>query len=401
MTITPKVRLKRAGSPLSQRVLQIPPSGIRKFFDLMASIEGVISLGVGEPDFVTPWRLREAAIYSLEQGYTMYTSNYGIPELREELARHLARRYGVEYDPEQELLITVGVSEALDLALRATIDPGDEVIGPDLGYVAYQADVILSGGVYVPVPATAENEFKIMASDVEARITERTKAILIGYPSNPTGAVMTRPELAQVAEVARKHDLLVLSDEIYDRLVYGIEHTCFPSLPGMKERTILLGGFSKAYAMTGWRVGYAAAPAEIIEAMMKVHQYTIMCAPIMSQMAALEALKAGEASVQEMVAEYDRRRRIMVKGLNEIGLQCHEPKGAFYTFPSIKSTGLSSEEFAERLLREEKVVVVHGNTFGERGEGYVRCCYATSLEEIEEALQRMGRFVNRYQKAGT
>ena len=401
MTIIPKIRPKRAGSPLSQRVSQIPASGIRKFFDLMASMEGVISLGVGEPDFVTPWRLREAAIYSIEQGYTMYTSNYGIPELREELARHLARRYGVEYDPEQELLITVGVSEALDLALRATIDPGDEVIGPDLGYVAYQADVILSGGVYVPVPAAAENEFKIKASDVEARITERTKAILIGYPSNPTGAVMTRQELALVAEVARKHDLLMISDEIYDRLVYGIEHTCFPSLPGMKERTILLGGFSKAYAMTGWRVGYAAAPADIIEAMMKVHQYTIMCAPIMSQMAALEALKAGEASVQEMVAEYDRRRRIMVKGLNEIGLKCHDPKGAFYTFPSIASTGLSSEEFAERLLREEKVVVVHGNAFGDRGEGYVRCCYATSLEEIEEALSRMGRFVNRYQKAGT
>lgn len=270
-----------------------------------------------------------------------------------------------------------------------------------MGYVAYQADVILSGGVYVPVPAAADNEFKIVASDVEASITERTKAILIGYPSNPTGAVMTRPELAQVAEVARKHDLLVLSDEIYDRLVYGIEHTCFPSLPGMKERTILLGGFSKAYAMTGWRVGYAAAPADIIEAMMKVHQYTIMCAPIMGQMAALEALKVGEASVQEMVAEYDRRRRLMVKGLNEMGLQCHEPKGAFYTFPSIKSTGLSSEEFAERLLREEKVVVVHGNTFGDRGEGYIRCCYATSLEEIEEALLRMGRFVSRYQKAST
>ncbi len=398
MTITPKVRPQRAGSPLSQRVLQIPPSGIRKYFDLMSSLEGVISLGVGEPDFVTPWRLREAAIYSLEQGYTMYTSNYGTPELRQELARHLARRYGVEYDPEQELLITVGVSEALDLALRATIDPGDEVIGPDLGYVAYQADVILSGGIYVPVPAAAENEFKIRASDVEARITERTKAILIGYPSNPTGAVMTRRELAQVAEVARKHDLLVLSDEIYDRLVYGMEHTCFPSLPGMKERTILLGGFSKAYAMTGWRVGYAAAPADIIEAMMKVHQYTIMCAPIMSQMAALEALKAGEASVQEMVAEYDRRRRLMVKRLNEIGLVCHEPKGAFYTFPSIRSTGLTSEEFAERLLREEKVVVVHGNTFGERGEGYIRCCYATSLEEIEEALERMGRFVERHRK---
>jgi len=400
MTITPKVRPKRAGSPLSQRVLQIPPSGIRKYFDLMSSLEGVISLGIGEPDFVTPWRLREAAIYAIEQGYTMYTSNYGITELRQELARHLARRYGVEYDPEQELLITVGVSEALDLALRATIDPGDEVIGPDLGYVAYQADVILSGGVYVPVPAAAENEFKIKASDVEARITEQAKAILIGYPSNPTGAVMTRPELAQVAEVARKHDLLVLSDEIYDRLVYGIEHTCFPSLPGMKERTILLGGFSKAYAMTGWRVGYAAAPADIIEAMMKVHQYTMMCAPTMSQMAALEALKAGETSVQEMVAEYDRRRRIMVKGLNEIGLKCHEPKGAFYAFPSIASTGLSSEEFAERLLREEKVVVVHGNTFGERGEGYIRCCYATSLEEIEEALRRMGRFVAKHQKAG-
>ena len=393
-------RSKGAGSPLSQRVQQIPPSGIRKFFDLLASMEGVISLGVGEPDFVTPWRLREAAIYSLEKGHTMYTSNYGLPELRQELARHLGRRYGVEYDPERELLITVGVSEALDLALRATVDPGDEVIGPDPGYVAYLACVILSGGVYVPVPATAGNDFKIKASDIQSSITERTKAILLGYPSNPTGAVMSKEELAQVAKVARQHDLMVISDEIYDRLVYGTKHTCFSSLPGMMERTILLGGFSKAYAMTGWRVGYAAAPADVIEAMMKVHQYTMMCAPTMSQMAAIEALKAGEASVVEMVSEYDHRRRIMVKGLNDIGLNCHEPKGAFYAFPSIESTGLSSEEFAERLLFEEKVVVIPGNAFGERGEGYVRCCYATSLDEIEEALQRMGRFVNKNQKAG-
>jgi len=389
-------RTKRLQSPISQRVSQIPPSGIRRFFDLLSSMEGVISLGVGEPDFVTPWHIREAAIYSIEKGYTMYTSNYGLPELREELARYLESRYGLHYNPDGELLITVGVSEGLDLAMRAILDPGDEVIVPDPSYVAYSPCAILAGGIPIPVPTSIENDFKLDASAVEAHVTEQTKAIMIGYPCNPTGAVMGREELAQIAEVARRHNLLVISDEVYSRLVYGVEHTCFASLPGMKERTILLGGFSKAYAMTGWRIGYAAARKDIIEAMMKIHQYVAMCAPIMGQMAAIKALKSGEEAVTEMVAEYDRRRRIIVKGLNDMGLTCFEPQGAFYAFPSVKSTGLSSEKFAEELLREEKVVVIPGSAFGECGEGYVRCCYATSLPEIEEALERMGRFVKRH-----
>ena len=383
-------------SPISKRVRAISPSGIRRFFDLLASMEGVISLGVGEPDFVTPWRIREAGIYSLERGYTSYTSNYGLLELREELSGYLKGRYGISYDPERELLITVGVSEGVDLALRAILDPGDEVIIHDPSYVSYIPCTVLAGGVFVPVPTHIENEFMVRARDIEARITPQAKAILLSYPNNPTGAVMDRGELEQIAEVARRHDLLVISDEVYDRLVYGVEHTCFASLPGMKEHTILLGGFSKAYAMTGWRIGYAAAREEIIEAMMKIHQYTMMCAPTMAQMAALEALRAGDAQVEEMVAEYDQRRRIMVKGLNDIGLVCFEPRGAFYTFPSITGTGLSSEEFAERLLVEQRVAVVPGSTFGECGEGYVRCCYATSLAEIEEALERMARFVRRH-----
>jgi aminotransferase len=381
---------------ISRRLDQVSPSGIRKFFDLIASMEGVISLGVGEPDFVTPWHIREAAIHSLEKGYTMYTSNSGLLELRQELIRYLRATYHLDYDPYSELLITNGVSEGLDLALRAILDPGDEVVLSDPCYVAYPSCVLFSDGVPVPVPTSPENDFRLDASDIEARITDQTKAILIGYPANPTGAVMSREELAQIADLARRHNLLVVSDEIYARLVYDSPHTCFASLPEMKECTILLGGFSKAYAMTGWRIGYAAANAEIIQAMTKIHQYSALCSPIMGQMAAIEALNSGEEEVERMVKEYDQRRRVILKGLKEIGLACFEPKGAFYAFPSISITGLSSEEFAERLLLEEKVAVVPGSNFGRCGEGHVRCCYATSLEDIEEALKRMRRFVGRH-----
>jgi aminotransferase len=388
----------RARNLTSQRVSQITPSGIRRFFDLVASMEGVISLGVGEPDFATPWHIREAAIYSLEKGYTMYTSNLGMPELRRELSRYLKNCYGLDYDPDSELLITVGVSEGVDLATRAILDPGDEVIMADPCYVAYNSCVILAGGRPIMVPTSEKSDFELAAEDVEARVTDKTKAIIIGYPANPTGAVMPREKLAEIAEVARRHRLMVISDEIYARLVYGVKPTCFATLPGMKESTILLGGFSKAYAMTGWRIGYAAASKEVIAAMFKIHQYTIMCAPTMGQVAAIEALKSGEDSVTEMVEDYNRRRLVMVKGLNKIGLPCFEPRGAFYAFPSIKGTGMLSEEFAEKLLFEEKVAVVPGSAFGQGGEGYVRCCYATSLAEIEEALLRMGRFVKKYKK---
>ena len=396
MSTNPEVELRK--HYISERANRLSPSGIRKFFDLLASMEGVISLGVGEPDYTTPWHIREAAIYSLEKGYTMYTSNLGMPELRQELSRYLKDEYNLEYDPNGELLITVGVSEALDLAMRAILDPGDEVIMPDPCYVAYDSCVTLAEGIPVMVPTNQENNFEISAADIEARVTDKTKAILIGYPTNPTGAVMSREKLSQIAEVAQQHNLLVVSDEIYARLVYGVEHTCFAILPGIREKTILLGGFSKAYAMTGWRIGYAAANREVIAAMLKIHQYTMMCAPTMAQVAALEALRAGEASVLEMVEDYNRRRRLIVKGLNEIGLSCFEPKGAFYTFPSIKSTGMTSEDFAEKLLVEEKVAVVPGYAFGQCGEGYVRCCYATSLADIEEALSRMKRFVDNIER---
>jgi aminotransferase len=382
----------------SQRANQIAPSGIRKFFDLIASTEGVISLGVGEPDYSTPWHIREAAIYSLEKGYTMYTSNAGMPELRRQLSGYLKDNFNLSYDPDTELLITVGVSEALDLATRALLDPGDEVIMPDPHYVSYDACVTLAGGTPIMVPTTEEGKFELSPAAVEAKITSKTKAILIGYPANPTGAVMSKEKLARLAEIARRHQLLVISDEIYGRLVYGVKHTCFATLPEMKENTILLGGFSKAYAMTGWRIGYAAASKEIIGTMAKIHQYTIMCAPTMAQVAAIEALKSGESDVVEMVEDYNRRRLVMVKGLKDIGLPCFEPKGAFYAFPSIKSTGMTSEEFAEKLLREEKVAVVPGNAFGQCGEGYIRCCYATSLAEIEEALLRMGRFIKKHKR---
>jgi len=362
-------------------------------------MEGVISLGVGEPDYATPWHICEAAIESVEKGQTMYTSNLGMPELRQELSRHLKNNYDLDYDADSELLITVGVSEALDLAMRAILDSGDEVIMPDPCYVSYNPCVVLAGGRPVMVPTNEENNFELSAADIETRITSQTRAILIGYPANPTGTVMSGDKLAEIAEVARRHRLLVASDEIYAKLVYGVKHTCVATLPGMKESTILLGGFSKAYAMTGWRIGYAAAPREIIATMTKIHQYTMMCAPTMGQVAAIEALKSGEDSAAEMVEDYNKRRLVMVKGLGEIGLSCFEPKGAFYAFPSIRRTGMTSEEFAERLLTEEKVAVVPGSAFGQCGEGYVRCCYATSLADIEEALLRMKRFVNKHQIA--
>jgi aminotransferase len=381
---------------ISDRANNLSPSGIRKFFDLLANMEGVISLGIGEPDYSTPWHISEAAVKSLERGYTMYTSNSGIPELRELTAKHLKEKYQVDYDPYSEILMTVGVSEALDLAMRAIINPGDEVIMTDPHYVAYDASVLLAGGIPVNVPTYSKNNFAVEAKDILAKITPKTKAILIGFPSNPTGAVMPRHNLLEIAETARKHNLIVISDEIYSRLTYDVEHTCYASLPGVKSHAILLNGFSKAYAMTGWRIGYAAAPKEIIAAMTKIHQYTIMSAPTAAQVAAIEALKTGEPDVVEMVGDYNRRRKLIVKGLNDIGLPCFEPKGAFYAFPDITGTGLTSEEFSEALLTEEKVAVVPGSAFGKCGEGFVRCCYATSTGDIEEALKRMGRFVKKH-----
>ena len=384
---------------ISRRANRLSPSGIRKFFDLLWGMEGVISLGVGDPDFTTPWHIREAAIESIEKGQTMYTPNSGTPELRKEVARQLKADYGIDYDPVNEILITVGVSEALDLAMRAILDPGDEVILPDPSFVAYPASVILAEGIPVNIPTSEETNFEISAADIDRCLSRKTRGILIGYPSNPTGAVMSRQKLAEIADLVRASNLTVFSDEIYAKLTYGVEHTCFSSLPGMKEHTVLLGGFSKAYAMTGWRIGYAAAPREIIAAMTKIHQYTMMCASTMGQVAALEALKGDQDCVREMVEDYNRRRLVIVKGLCDIGLSCFEPKGAFYAFPSIRRTGMNSEEFAERLLAEEKVAVVPGSAFGACGEGYVRCSYATSLANIEEALRRIKRFVRKYHKA--
>lgn len=381
---------------IAQRARMVPPSGIRKFFDIIATMEDVISLGVGEPDFVTPDQIRRAGIRSLEQGETHYSSNSGMLELREELAKHLAKRYEVEYDPETEILITVGVSEALHISLMALVDPGDEVIVPEPCYVSYKPGIIFAGGVPVVLETRCEDDFQIIPQAIEAAITPRTKGLLIGYPNNPTGAVMPREILIEIAKIAEEHGLVVFSDEIYDRLVYGIEHTCFASVPGMRDRTVLLGGFSKAYAMTGWRIGYVAGNGEVVGAIRKLHQYAIMCAPTTAQVAAIEALRNGEEAVQAMVQEYDKRRRAIVKGLNDLGLSCFEPRGAFYAFPSITRTGLSSDEFSERLLFEEKVAVVPGGAFGECGEGFVRCSYATSLPHIEEALRRIGRFLKKF-----
>lgn len=381
---------------VSDRVQTIPPSGIRKFFDIAATMDDVISLGIGEPDFVTPAPILQAGIRSLEEGETHYTSNSGILELRQALSAHLGRLYGVHYDAENELLITVGVSEALYLALNAIIDPGDEVIVPEPSFVSYVPEVVLAGGVARTIPTYVEHDFQVTGADVEAAITERTKAILLSYPNNPTGAVMTRERMMEIARVAEKHDLLVISDEIYDQLVYGIEHVCFAALPNMRDRTITLGGFSKNYAMTGWRIGYAAAPAEILAAMRKIHQYTIMSAPTNAQIAAIVALESCDDEVEAMRQEYDRRRRLIVGGLNELGLTTFEPRGAFYAFPSITASGMDDSTFAEALLQEERVAVVPGSAFGPSGAGFVRCSYATAYEKIEQALERMERFMRRH-----
>ena len=382
---------------LSQRVRAVPPSGIRRFFDILATMDDVISLGVGEPDFDTPREIVEAGVEALREGRTHYTSNYGTIELRQALAAHLQHRYGVTYDPATEILITVGASEAVDLALRATCDPGDEVILHEPSYVAYIPAIVFAGGTPVMVPTRFDDDFALDPKVVEAAITPRTKALFLGYPANPTGAVLDDAVQDELARIAVEHDLLVYSDEIYDRLAYGTyRHRALSSLPGMRERTVLMGGFSKAYAMTGWRVGWMCAPAPILEGIVKVHQYGIMSAPTVAQDAALAALQGGEPAVQAMVAEYDRRRRLLVDGLNRLALPTFEPRGAFYAFPDISSTGLTSDEFAEQLLREEKVAVVPGSAFGPSGEGHVRMCYATAYEQLEEALVRIERFVERH-----
>jgi aminotransferase len=379
---------------LARRVLGVPPSGIRRFFDILATMEDVISLGVGEPDFDTPRVIVEAGVESLREGRTHYTSNFGTLELRRALSAHLERRYGVHYDPAHEILITVGASEAVDLALRATCDPGDEVILHEPSYVSYVPAVVFAGGVVRHVATRFEDDFALDPVAVEAAITPRTKALFLGYPCNPTGAVLPDAVQDELARIAVEHDLLVYSDEIYDRLAYGTyRHRAMSALPGMRDRTLLIGGFSKAYAMTGWRVGYVAAPATILEGMVKVHQYGIMSAPTMAQDAALVAIVEGEHEVERMVAEYDRRRRLLVDGLNALGLETFEPRGAFYAFPRITSTGLSADVFTERLLTEEHVAVVPGDAFGPSGAGHVRMCYATSYERLEEALSRIGRFV--------
>jgi aminotransferase len=388
--------MKEIKTYISNRVKQTPPSGIRKFFDMVIGMEDVISLGVGEPDFVTPWHIREACIYSLEKGYTTYTSNSGLIELREAISDTFHTDYGVDYDPHDQVLVTTGVSEAADLALRAVIDPGDEVIIHEPSYVSYKPCIIIPGGKPVIATTTRENEFRVTKEQIEEKVTEKTKAIILSYPNNPTGAVMRKQDLEDVADVVIEKDLLVISDEVYDKLTYDSKHTCFSSLNGMDGHTVLLNGLSKSHAMTGLRIGYAMGPSEIIKAMLLIHQYTMLCAPITSQMGAIEALKNGGPDMQSMVREYNRRRRLFVKGLNDLGLDCFEPKGAFYAFPSIASTGMTSDQFAEKLLTQQKVAVVPGNVFGSSGDGFLRCSYASGLDELKIALERMGEFLDRH-----
>ncbi|MGB8647336.1 MAG: aminotransferase class I/II-fold pyridoxal phosphate-dependent enzyme [Anaerolineae bacterium] len=380
---------------ISQKVQSVPPSGIRRFFDIAATMKDVISLGIGEPDFVTPENISQAGVRSIERGETHYTSNSGTIELRTALSDKLFELYGVRYDAENEIVITVGVSEALQCAMLAVVDPGDEVIVVEPSFVAYKPSVVFAGGVPVVVATQVENDFQVTGEEIEAAVTPKTKMIFIGYPNNPTGAVMTRARLQEIADVAEKHDLLVLSDELYDRLVYGAEHVCFATLPGMRDRTILLGGFSKNYAMTGWRIGYACANPEILAAIRKVHQYMIMSAPTMAQAAATEAILHGEDSIKAMVTEYDQRRQMMVAGLNTMGLPTFEPRGAFYVFPDIRSTGLTSDEFSNQLLYDEHVAAVPGDAFGASGAGFVRMAYANSMANLEEALTRIEHFVKK------
>ncbi len=383
---------------LSQTAKELQPSGIRKFFDLAATMEGVISLGVGEPDFITPWSIREATILSLEQGYTSYTANAGLLELREEITNYLATRFGVQYDPNNQIIVTIGASQAIDLAFRAILNQGDEVLIVEPAFVSYAPLVAIAGGKPIPVSTSAANGFKVTAEQIEAAITEKTKAILICSPNNPTGSMLTKDDLMELTTVINKHDLLVVSDEIYAELSYNGDFCSVAAMEGMYERTILINGFSKGFAMTGWRLGFLAAPKEIAACMLKIHQYTTMCAPIMLQRGALEALRNTYHEVESMRNSYRRRRNYMVQTLNQLGLECHTPGGAFYVFPSIRSTGLSSEQFAEELLVQEKVAVVPGHVFGESGEGYIRCSYATSMEQLQEAMRRIKHFIETRKK---
>lgn len=380
-------------NPLSDRIVEIPSSGIRKFFDIVSEMKDAISLGVGEPDFDTPWHIREEGIYSLEKGRTFYTSNAGLKELKVEISSYLSRRFEVTYDPDHEIMVTVGGSEAIDIALRAMLNPGDEVLIPQPSYVSYVPCTILANGVPVTICLEEKDQFKLTKEKLLEKITDKTKVLILPFPNNPTGAVMTKEELKDIVEVVIEKDLFVLSDEIYAELTYGGDHTTIASFPGMRDRTILINGFSKSYAMTGWRLGYAAAPRVILEQMLKIHQFAIMCAPTTSQYAAVAALRDGDKDVQAMRESYDQRRRYLIHAFNEMGLECFEPHGAFYMFPSIKRFNMTSDEFATRLLREEKVAVVPGTAFGDCGEGFLRISYAYSLKNLKEALSRMDRFI--------
>jgi len=383
---------------IAKKVIELPPSGIRKYFDIAATIKDVISLGVGEPDFITPWRVREASIYGMEKGKTTYTSNWGLIELRDLIADYTYDYTGVDYSPKDQILVTTGVSEGIDLAVRAITDPGDEILVVEPSYVSYKPCVIMAGGVPVPVTTLEKNDFKVRREDIEKRITPRTTAIIMNYPNNPTGSIMTKKDLEEIADVAIEHDLMVLTDEVYEKLTYDGKHASIAGLNGMRDNTVVLNGFSKAFAMTGWRLGYACGNPEIIESMMKIHQYTMLCAPINAQLGAIEALKNGLDDMQGMVKEYNRRRRVIVRGFNELGLDCFEPKGAFYAFPSVKSTGLTDEQFSERLLYEKHVIAVPGSVFGESGVGHLRCSYATSMEQIKEALNRIADLLDTIKK---
>ncbi len=382
-------------NPLSDRIVEIQPSGIRKFFDIVSEMKDAISLGVGEPDFDTPWHIREEGIYSLEKGRTFYTSNAGLKELKVEICSYLSRRFEVTYDPDHEVMVTVGGSEAIDIALRAMLDPGDEVLIPQPSYVSYVPCTILANGVPVIIDLEAKDQFKLTSEKLLEKITPKTKVLVLPFPNNPTGAVMKAVELEEIAKIVIEKDLFVISDEIYAELTYGNDHTTIAAFPGMKNRTVLINGFSKSYAMTGWRLGYAAAPRAILEQMLKIHQFAIMCAPTTSQYAAVAALRDGDKDVQVMRESYDQRRRYLIHAFKEMGLECFEPHGAFYTFPSIKRFGMTSDEFATRLLREEKVAVVPGTAFGDCGEGYLRISYAYSLKNLKEALSRMDRFIKK------
>lgn len=385
-----------SSSRIADHVRNIPRSGIRDFFEIVQSMKDVISLGIGEPDFVTPWHIREAAVYSLEKGKTGYTSNLGSPRLRRSIAAYVEKHFSVSYNPHDEIIVTVGVSEAIDLALRALLNPGDEVLYHEPCYVSYGPSIRLAGGVPVPVATRGEDEFSLRAADLEKAVTKKTRVLMLNFPTNPTGAVMPVEELKKIAAFAAKHDLVILTDEIYSELTYdGVPHHSIAALPGMKERTVFLHGFSKAFAMTGWRIGYACGPADIIEAMMKIHQYSMLCAPIMAQEAAVEALERGTRSMERMREEYRLRRNFIVSSLNEAGIPCHLPKGAFYVFPDIRGTGLTSREFSLKLLETKNVAVVPGTAFGACGEGYVRCSYATAMDQIKIAVERITDFVRR------